>query len=147
MPKGVKEIGLDQGDGTSNFNMGRVGPFTGCRDLTSVTFPPDSELTKIKYLAFARTGLTAFEVPMGVTEIQSLAFFLCDKLSTFTFASTTNLVVKAPGTWGIGGGPQGEMATAELGAFSLCAGKPLLGVYVFHETPLEQLMTLNDAEC
>ena len=95
MPKGVKEIGLDQGDGTSNFNMGRVGPFTGCRDLTSVTFPPDSELTKIKYLAFARTGLTAFEVPMGVTEIQSLAFFLCDKLSTFTFASTTNLVVKA----------------------------------------------------
>jgi hypothetical protein len=139
MPKGVKEIGVDWKDVEDALDTGgRLprGPFDFCTFLTSVTFPSDSELTKIKNEAFSFTRLTAFEVPMGVTEIQAGAFSGCGQLSTFTFASTTNLVIQAPGTWT---SRAGKSVSAD--SFNFCAGKPSFGRSVFSGTPLEKLIT------
>ena len=65
--------------------------FRGCKDLKSVIFDDDSELTTIGVLAFEQTGLSSFIVPKRVTEIHAWAFSRCTELTSVTFATGVKL--------------------------------------------------------
>ena len=65
--------------------------FAYCKDLKSVIFDDDSELTTIGVLAFEQTGLSSFIVPKRVTEIHAWAFSRCTELTSVTFATGVKL--------------------------------------------------------
>ena len=67
--------------------------FAYCKDLKSVIFDDDSELTTIGASAFARTGLSSVKVPKLVTGIHELAFARCTELAEVTFAPGVELVL------------------------------------------------------
>ena len=89
IPAGVTSIGQEA--------------FRGCRNLTTVTFAPDSQLRNIGYLAFYYCeSLTSITIPAGVTFIpnglhQSQqypvygVFAYCTSLETVTFANGSQL--------------------------------------------------------
>lgn len=56
------------------------GAFSGCKSLSQFTLPKN--VTSIAGTLFAETGLTAFIVPEGVTEIGDYAFYRCTALGS-----------------------------------------------------------------
>ena len=73
VPAGVKEIA--------------AGAFSGCKNLSSIYFETDAQLTKIGEKAFANCDLLYnIEILAGVTEIGTDAFADCDILAEITVA-------------------------------------------------------------
>ncbi|MCL2805971.1 MAG: leucine-rich repeat domain-containing protein, partial [Treponema sp.] len=66
--------------------------FSGCSDLTTVTFAPGSLLVTIGNSAFRDSRITNITIPAGVTIIDSHAFYNCTNLSTVTFAPGSQLI-------------------------------------------------------
>ena len=64
--------------------------FWGLDNLTSITFAPNCNITKIGSMAFRNTNLTTIEIPSSVTELCSNAFNGA-KLTKVTFASGSKL--------------------------------------------------------
>lgn len=56
------------------------GAFSGCKSLSQFAFPKG--ITVIAGTLFAETGLTAFAIPEGVTEIGDYAFYRCTGLTS-----------------------------------------------------------------
>ena len=77
--------------------------FANCKDLKSVIFDDDSDLTTIGKLAFAATGLSSVKVPKSVTGIHGQAFAHCTELAKVTFAPGVELLLI-----GLQAFPQGE---------------------------------------
>ena len=66
--------------------------FYECKDLTSVTFENDSQLTSIGRAAFYHcSSLTSVIIPNSVTSIGNQAFYLCDHLTSVTFENDSQL--------------------------------------------------------
>ncbi|MDE6473490.1 MAG: leucine-rich repeat domain-containing protein, partial [Clostridia bacterium] len=67
--------------------------FSGCSNLTKVTFRSNSQLTSIGWYAFSGcSSLTSIEIPSGVTSIGHMAFHKCSKLSSISIpASVTHI--------------------------------------------------------
>ncbi|MDR3020351.1 MAG: leucine-rich repeat domain-containing protein [Treponema sp.] len=58
--------------------------FSGCINLTNVTFAPNSKLEKISTSAFSNTGLVSIELPDSVVTIEHIAFSGSGKLEKIT---------------------------------------------------------------
>jgi hypothetical protein len=66
--------------------------FSDCRRLVSVTFPPDSKLSRIEAAAFQNCAqLRELTVPSSVKCIEQHCFQKCDQLSCFVIASPSLL--------------------------------------------------------
>ncbi len=65
--------------------------FSGCTNLTSVTFAPISKLQEIGSTAFYNCGFTSIELPASLLTIGTSAFNSCSKLTTLTFAEGSKL--------------------------------------------------------
>ena len=64
--------------------------FSGCYNLTSITFGDNSALTSIGNSAFKScTSLTSITIPNSVTNIGSSAFYWCSSLTSVTSLATT----------------------------------------------------------
>ncbi|KAK8897947.1 hypothetical protein M9Y10_000189 [Tritrichomonas musculus] len=73
----------------------QIGPnaFDGCKQLESVEFPPDSQLSEIKQKAFSNTSLKEISIPSGVVTIHSEAFEHNSELTSVTFSYQSALKV------------------------------------------------------
>lgn len=60
--------------------------FQECKDLTSITFAPGSQLTTIGDQAFLNSGITEFHMPATVTSIGKCAFSGCADLTDITLS-------------------------------------------------------------
>lgn len=66
--------------------------FSGCPNLTTVTFEKNSQLTSIGSEAFKSCyKLKSITIPASVTSIGSSAFYDCDSLTTVTFEGNSQL--------------------------------------------------------
>ncbi|MBQ8341805.1 MAG: leucine-rich repeat domain-containing protein [Clostridia bacterium] len=63
-----------------------AGAFEECASLTTVVFEKNSHLTAIGARAFAKTGITLFEIPAGVVIVGDGAFAECTALEELTVA-------------------------------------------------------------
>ena len=87
IPSGVTEL---PNGFTSNGNY--YGVFSGCSNLTVVSFAEGSRLTTIGGYAFYDcSSLTSIDIPAGVTSIGSSAFWNCSNLESVTFAEGSQL--------------------------------------------------------
>jgi len=72
--------------------------FSGCVNLTSVTFEEGSQLSQIWSRAFEDcTNLTSIRIPASVTDIRFNAFAGCSNLASVTFGSNSQLA--SIGAW------------------------------------------------
>jgi hypothetical protein len=67
------------------------GALSEASDLSVVTFPSFSRLTKIEDEAFLRTGLNEIEIPPSVTSIGTRAFSVVGTLEKVSFGSGSSL--------------------------------------------------------
>ena len=80
LPASLEDIGLDIPTAGSPLHG---YAFEGCRNLSSVTFEPDSKLKNIYNYAFRNTALTEFSFPSSENEITlgNSLFFGCSELT------------------------------------------------------------------
>ena len=65
--------------------------FNGCRELRDIVLP--KHITEIPYdSVFRATGLVSYEVPEGITTIDSYAFYNCQELTTIALPSTLKIL-------------------------------------------------------
>ena len=77
----------------SVISIGRAA-FTGCGNLTTITFATGSKLEEIGIMAFKQnTSVTSIEIPASVTSIGNNAFVNCGILESVTFGTGINLAV------------------------------------------------------
>ena len=65
--------------------------FSECRDLTSVTFAPDSQLSWIGEGSFSQSGLQSINIPSLVEGFGNWVFSQCADLTSVTFADGSSL--------------------------------------------------------
>ena len=87
IPAGVAELPDGSWNGTTY-----IGVFSGCSNLTGVSFAEGSQLTSIgSYAFYGCSNLTSIEIPAGVTSIGYAAFSGCTNLESVTFAEGSEL--------------------------------------------------------
>lgn len=67
------------------------GAFASCRNLTSITFEDNSQLTTIGMSAFIGNGFESINIPDKVTEIRDFAFAYSINMSSITFGDNSSL--------------------------------------------------------
>ena len=65
--------------------------FSGCKNLSWVTFGASCELENICGLAFCGTRIESLSIPDGVVEIGPLCFFWCENLRSVIFGASFKL--------------------------------------------------------
>ena len=84
IPAGVAELPDGGRNGTRY-----MGVFSGCSNLTDVSFAEGSQLTSIgNYDFYGCSSLQSIEIPAGVTSIGSSAFLGCSSLNTVYYAGS-----------------------------------------------------------
>ena len=63
--------------------------------LNYISFGENSKLPRISIYAFARSGITSFDVPKNVSTIAKYAFYECNNLTTITFKANSKLTTIA----------------------------------------------------
>ena len=66
--------------------------FSGCTNLTSVTFEEGSKLETLD-MSFYNSGITEFTIPKNVTEIKSSAFMNLSSLKSVRFEDDSNVTI------------------------------------------------------
>lgn len=70
----------------------RTNAFSGCSSMATIDFDPDADILKIGSGAFADCGLTSFNVPKKVQEIDREAFRNCNVLTTINVTEATTKI-------------------------------------------------------
>ena len=85
--------------------------FSGCSNLTSVTFTPTSTLTTIGNTAFQSCGLLAIEIPNSVININYRAFLNCLNMTSVIFAPTSQVTTIGVQAFAVSPGSSGALAS------------------------------------
>lgn len=101
--------------------------FSGCENLTTVTFGENSQLTSIGESAFYKCkNLTSITIPDSVTNIDGYAFYSCNNLTSIIFGDNSQLATI--GEWAFAGPKptnitlSGSLASIGDCAFNYCKG-------------------------
>ncbi|KAK8896570.1 hypothetical protein M9Y10_014478 [Tritrichomonas musculus] len=70
--------------------------FAGCRYLTKVEIPKNSNLQTIGEHAFYRTKINVIFIPPKVSEISNFTFYLCSNFQKIEISTNSNLQVIEP---------------------------------------------------